>query len=75
MYFIKVTLFILSGPIASVFTNKYGCRIVTIAGAILAAAGLALSVFATSITYLYFTIGVCTGNRFFMMIINAIVGV
>ena len=42
--------------------NKYGCRTVTIIGAIIAAGGLALSMFATSITYLFFSVGVCTGK-------------
>ena len=51
-----------SGPIASSFTNRYGCRVVTIAGALLGALGLAVSTLAKSITVLYFTIGVCTGN-------------
>ena len=51
-----------SGPIASSFVNKYGCRMVTIIGAIIAAGGLALSMFATSITYLFFSVGVCTGK-------------
>ena len=51
-----------SGPIASYFTNRYGCRAVTIAGAILASAGLALSCAANSIVVLYFTIGILTGR-------------
>ena len=42
--------------------NKYGCRTVTIIGAIIAAGGLALSMFATSITYLFFSVGVCAGK-------------
>jgi hypothetical protein len=52
-----------SGPIASYFTNRYGCRAVTIAGAILASAGLALSCAANSIIVLYFTIGILTGKK------------
>ena len=51
-----------SGPIASYFTNRYGCRAVTIAGAILASAGLALSCAANSIVVLYLTIGILTGR-------------
>ena len=50
-----------SGPIASYFTNRHGCRPVTIAGAVLAAAGLALSTLASSIAVLYFTVGILTG--------------
>jgi len=64
-----------SGPIASYFTNRYGCRAVTIAGAILAAAGLALSCAANSIVVLYFTVGVLTGLGFGLIYLPAIVSV
>jgi len=52
-----------SGPIASYFTNRYGCRLVTIAGTVLAAAGMALSTVASSIFVLYLTVGVLTRKR------------
>ena len=55
--------FFFLGPIASYFTNRFGCRIVTIAGAILAAGGLALSCAAKSIVFLYFTVGILTGKK------------
>merc|ERR1719350_453794 len=64
-----------AGPIASSFVNKYGCRTVTILGAIIAAGGLALSMFATSITYLFFSVGVCTGFGFGLICLPAIVSV
>lgn len=64
-----------AGPIASSFVNKYGCRTVTIIGAIIAAGGLALSMFATSITYLFFSVGVCTGFGFGLIYLPAIVSV
>merc|ERR1719228_1851011 len=64
-----------SGPIASYFTNRYGCRAVTIAGAILAAAGLALSCAAKSIVVLYFTVGILTGLGFGLIYLPAIVSV
>jgi len=64
-----------SGPIASYFTNRFGCRLVTIAGAILAAAGLALSLAATSVIVLYFTIGILTGLGFGLIYLPAIVSV
>jgi len=64
-----------SGPIASYFTNRYGCRVVTIAGAILASAGLALSTAANSIIVLYFTIGILTGLGFGLIYLPAIVSV
>lgn len=50
-----------AGPISSSFVNKYGCRAVTIAGAVLAAVCLVLSVFAQNVLTLYFTIGLGTG--------------
>ena len=54
--------FFFLGPIASYFTNRFGCRLVTIAGAVLAAGGLALSCAAKSIVFLYFTVGILTGK-------------
>ena len=47
----------------------------TIAGAILAAAGLALSLAATSVIVLYFTIGILTGLGFGLIYLPAIVSV
>ena len=54
-----VTLF--SGPIASIFTNKYGCKWTTIMGALIASAGFMLSFFVRKFSYLYITIGVISG--------------
>ncbi|XP_060844246.1 monocarboxylate transporter 12-like [Rhopalosiphum padi] len=64
-----------SGPIASIFVNKYGCRVVTIAGAILASICLMASVFANSVLILYITIGIGTGLGFGMIYLPAIVSV
>lgn len=64
-----------SGPIASMLTNRYGCRIVTIIGAIFASIGLAVSAAASSLVVLYFTIGVCTGLGFGLIYLPAIVSV
>lgn len=61
------------GPVASGLTNKYGCRRVTIIGSILASFGLLLSLFAPSVIYLYFTIGLCTGAGFGLIYLPAIV--
>ncbi|XP_013779101.1 monocarboxylate transporter 12-like [Limulus polyphemus] len=61
------------GPIASALTKKYGCRVVTIAGSILASFGLFISIFSPNITYLYFTIGICTGTGIGLMYLPAIV--
>ena len=51
-----------AGPIASSLTNRFGCRVVTIIGALIAAVGLASSAAATSIISLYITVGLITGT-------------
>ena len=53
---------LLSGPISSIITNKYGCRITIIIGSIVAALGFFLSSFVKSFYLLYITIGVIAGN-------------
>lgn len=63
------------GPVASGLTTKYGCRAVTIAGSLLSTVGLVVSVVAPNVTYLFFTIGLCTGAGFGLMYLPAIVSV
>ncbi|XP_064455597.1 monocarboxylate transporter 9-like [Ornithodoros turicata] len=63
------------GPVASGLTSKYGCRTVTIAGSLLATLGLLLSVPAPNVTYLFFSVGICTGAGFGLMYLPAIVSV
>ena len=55
------------GPIASLLINRYGCRVVTIAGSVLAATGLAISATAPNISTLYVTVGMCTGMLLFIV--------
>lgn len=50
------------GPIASMLTNKFGCRIVTIVGTIIAASGFILSIFAPNIYFMYFSFGIVAGE-------------
>uniref|UniRef100_A0A8D9EVM3 Monocarboxylate transporter 9 n=1 Tax=Cacopsylla melanoneura TaxID=428564 RepID=A0A8D9EVM3_9HEMI len=64
-----------SGPISSALVNKYGCRKVTIAGSILGAATLAVSVFAQNVITLCITIGFGTGLGFGLIYLPAIVSV
>lgn len=64
-----------SGPISSAFVNKYGCRPVTIAGALLAGFCMLISSWAQSVTILYFTIGIGTGLGFGLIYLPAIVSV
>ncbi|KAF5300320.1 hypothetical protein FQA39_LY11177 [Lamprigera yunnana] len=69
----KITLF--AGPISSSFVNRWGCRPVTIAGAILASVCMMISTRAENVTTLYFTIGIGTGLGFGLIYLPAIVSV
>ncbi|XP_022916238.1 monocarboxylate transporter 12-like [Onthophagus taurus] len=52
---------LLSGPIASFLTDRYGCRAVTMAGSVLAAAGFVISSMSNSMEVLIITFGVFAG--------------
>ena len=52
---------LLTGPIASAFTNHFGCRVTTIVGAVIAAIGFVLSSVTDSVGQLCFTLGVVAG--------------
>nr|XP_027225384.1 monocarboxylate transporter 12-like [Penaeus vannamei] len=62
-----------SGPIAGILVNKFGCRLVTIAGAILASAALFVSIYAPNVQTLYITIGLGAGLGFGLIYLPAIV--
>ncbi|KAK8379905.1 hypothetical protein O3P69_019725 [Scylla paramamosain] len=62
-----------SGPIAGILVNKFGCRVVTIAGALLASAALFSSIAAPSVETLYVTIGLGAGLGFGLIYLPAIV--
>ncbi|KAH8398001.1 hypothetical protein KR222_009387 [Zaprionus bogoriensis] len=64
-----------SGPISSSFVNRYGCRAVTIAGAILSASCIIASIFAQNVATLIVTIGFGTGLGFGLIYLPAIVSV
>ncbi|XP_076754397.1 monocarboxylate transporter 5-like [Xylocopa sonorina] len=64
-----------SGPISSLLVNKFGCRVVTIMGSVLASLCLLSSVWAPNIITLYFSIGVGTGLGFGLIYLPAIVSV
>ncbi|XP_046677004.1 monocarboxylate transporter 12 [Homalodisca vitripennis] len=64
-----------SGPISSAFVNKYGCRPVTIVGAILGSVSLVASAYVSSVYMLYITIGLGTGFGFGLIYLPAIVSV
>jgi len=52
---------LMTGPIATWLTDRYGCRAVTIVGAILAAAGFLAAAFSHHIALLYLFFGVVAG--------------
>lgn len=62
-----------TGPIAGILVNKFGCRLVTIAGAVLASASLFVSIYAPNVQTLYVTIGLGAGLGFGLIYLPAIV--
>lgn len=58
---IAFALYNLLGPLASMISSKVSCRFATILGGLSATIGLALSYFATSIEFMYFSYGVLGG--------------
>ncbi|PZC81163.1 hypothetical protein B5X24_HaOG213264 [Helicoverpa armigera] len=64
-----------SGPISSSLVNRWGCRAVTVGGALLASVCVVLSAFANNVLTLIFTIGVGTGFGFGLIYLPAIVSV
>ncbi|KAB7502770.1 Monocarboxylate transporter 12, partial [Armadillidium nasatum] len=63
------------GPIVSALTNKFGCRPVCIAGAVIASLAYASTVFATSVPYLMVTQGCIAGFGFGLIYLPAVVAV
>ncbi|XP_043796001.1 uncharacterized protein LOC122716716 isoform X2 [Apis laboriosa] len=64
---------LLSGPVASFLTDRYGCRRVSIAGSILATAGFVVSSYANSMEVLIFTFGVLAGFGLSLCFVAAVV--
>lgn len=64
---------LLSGPIASFLTDRYGCRKVTIAGSILASLGFVISSFSQSMEMLFFTFGILSGFGLSLCYVAAVV--
>ncbi|VDK69735.1 unnamed protein product [Litomosoides sigmodontis] len=61
------------GPIASAVTNKFGCRVTTIMGSLIATMGCAASYYATSVEYLMGSAGCVMGVGFGLMYCPAII--
>lgn len=64
---------LLSGPVASFLTDRYGCRKVTIAGSILACIGFVISSFSTSMEMLFLTFGIIAGFGLSLCYVAAVV--
>lgn len=67
--------YLLAGPFVSALSNRYGFRVVTISGAIMAATSLAVSSFAPSIEFLFISVGVFGGIGFGVIFLPAVVAV
>ncbi|KAG8224912.1 hypothetical protein J437_LFUL006271 [Ladona fulva] len=64
---------LLSGPLASFLTDRFGCRWVTIVGSVLAAAGFFSSSFVNSMEPLFFTFGILSGFGLSLCYVAAVV--
>lgn len=64
---------LLSGPVASFLTDRYGCKKVSIAGALLAAAGFIVSSFTDSMELLFLTFGIIAGFGLSLCYVAAVV--
>lgn len=64
---------LLSGPIASFLTDRYGCRRVTIVGSILSSLGFFISAFANTMEMLFFTFGILAGFGLSLCYVAAVV--
>lgn len=64
---------LLSGPVASFLTDRYGCRRVSIAGSILATTGFVVSSYANSMEMLIFTFGIVSGFGLSLCFVAAVV--
>lgn len=63
------------GPIVSALTNRFGCRVVTIAGSLVSCTAFLLSTIAPTIDVLMITYGVMGGIGFGMVFLPAVVSV
>lgn len=64
---------LLSGPIASFLTDRYGCRRVTIFGSVLAALGFVISAFVDNMETLFVTFGIMAGFGLSLCYVAAVV--
>lgn len=66
---------LLAGPIMSALVDRYGCRSMTIVGAIISTIGFVASSFANNIIVMYFTFGVIGGIGLGLCFVTAVVSI
>lgn len=71
----KTISFQCKGPFVSALSNRYGFRTVTIVGSVLGATSLSLSIFATSVEFLYVTVGIIGGIGFGLVYVPSVIAV
>lgn len=68
-----VAMPLLAGPVGGAVTNRYGCRIATIVGGLIAGTGCVLSYFAPNLPVLCLTFGVIAGFGLSMVYVAGVV--
>lgn len=68
-----VSMHAIFGPVSSICTNKFGCRLTTIVGGIIASLGCILSTFAQTVNQLCFTFGLIAGFGLSLVYVPAVV--
>ena len=68
-----VAIPLITGPIASAFVNRYGCRVTTMIGGVIAAIGFVASSQVNSIGALCVTFGLVAGFGLSMVYVPAVV--
>ncbi|XP_058802203.1 uncharacterized protein LOC131670544 [Phymastichus coffea] len=66
-------VYLMAGPVVSALTNKYGCRVVCMAGAGIGTVAFVLSTFSSSVTMLMISYGVLGGIGFGLVYLPAVV--
>ncbi|XP_011504316.1 PREDICTED: monocarboxylate transporter 12 [Ceratosolen solmsi marchali] len=66
-------VYLMAGPVVSALTNKYGCRLVCMAGSCIGTLAFVLSTFSGSVTVLMLTYGVLGGIGFGLIYLPAVV--
>lgn len=66
---------LLTGPIMSALVDRYGCRLMTIAGGLISGLGFILCYFAQTITVCYLTFGVIAGLGLGLCYVTAVVSI